>query len=470
MSSTDTIVHILPPINSTQEAEPYKSKGIRVNTEEIKDRPVLRRDNTGLRNFLADSQGSQNVGYDGEVDTLRHLGRFYNWILTFSVVTRYAFYILPVATLLAIPLSIFATIHYESNIKEIRIMGLFVWLEIVWCSLWIAKLCSKTLPRAFRLCCGVISAGTRKHSLMIKALEVPLSIVFWVIACWASIPVIAAFNPETDVTVTGSSVHWIRSLQKGFLASIPVACVFLVEKMAIEFITVNYHRTQFSARIQESKRRMHLFELLYEASTILFAPYCPKFADDDYIINTSILSTVGKEIQNATDLQTGTPIRIFDNLGRLGTGVTSVFGNIVSEVTGTQRADSKSLHAVVSWALERRPASEALARRVFKSLIKEGNDALYRHDIERVLGPDNRHDAEEIFHALDKDANGDVSLEEMTMMVIELGEGRRAMTKSLHDVDRAIKALDRILMCVVLVGAGMIYGKIPRTSQSKMQS
>ncbi|KAH6701384.1 Mechanosensitive ion channel-domain-containing protein [Leptodontidium sp. MPI-SDFR-AT-0119] len=304
-------------------------------------------------------------------------------------------------------------------------MGLFVWLGIVWCSLWIAKLCSKTLPRAFRLCCEVISAGTRKHSLMIKALEVPLSIVFWVIACWASIPVIAAFNPETD---------------KGFLASIPVACVFLVEKMAIEFITVNYHRTQFSARIQESKRRMHLFELLYEASTILFAPYCPKFADDDYIINTSILSTD------------------FDNLGRLGTGVTSVFGNIVSEVTGTQRADSKSPHAVVSWALERRPASEALVRRIFKSLIKEGNDALYRHDIERVLGPDNRHDAEEIFHALDKDANGDVSLEEMTMMVIELGEGRRAMTKSLHDVDRAIKALDRILMCVVLVGAGMIYG------------
>ncbi|KAG4431774.1 hypothetical protein IFR05_012750 [Cadophora sp. M221] len=459
MSSTDTIVHILPPLNSTQEPEPYKSKGVRVNTEEVKDRPILRRDNTGLRNFLADSQASsQNVGYDGEVDTLRHLGRFYNWVLTFSVVTRYAFYILPVATLLAIPLSIFATIHYESNIKGVRIMGLFVWLEIVWCSLWIAKLCSKTLPRAFRLCCGVISAGTRKHSLMIKALEVPLSIVFWVIACWASIPVIAAFNPETNVTVTGSSVHWIRSVQKGFLASIPVACVFLVEKMAIEFITVNYHRTQFSARIQESKRRMHLFELLYEASTILFAPYCPKFADDDYIINTSILSTVGKEIQNATDLQTGTPIRIFDNLGRLGTGVTSVFGNIVSEVTGTQRADSKSPHAVVSWALERRPASEALACRVFKSLIKDGSEALYQKDIERVLGPENYHDAEEIFHALDKDANGDVSLEEMTMMVIELGEGRRAMTKSLHDVDRAIKALDRILMCVVLVGAGLIYG------------
>jgi Ca2+-binding EF-hand superfamily protein len=69
-------------------------------------------------------------------------------------------------------------------------------------------------------------------------------------------------------------------------------------------------------------------------------------------------------------------------------------------------------------------------------------------------------EVEEIFAALDKDGNGDVSLEEMTMMVIELGEGRRAMTRSLHDVDRAIKALDRILFCVVIVGAAMIYGKL----------
>lgn len=251
----------------------------------------------------------------------------------------------------------------------------------------------------------------------------------------------------------------MNQLQKAFLASIPASCVFLVEKILIEFITVNYHRTQFSAKIHESKRRMHLFELLYEASAILYPPYCPKFANDDYTINTSILSTVGKGIQEVADIPGGAPVRIFDNLGRLGTGVTSVFRNIVSEVTGNQATDSKSPHAVVSWALERKAASEALAHRVFTALVAEGNDALYQKDIERVLGAENERIVEEIFHALDKDGNGDVSLEEMAMMVTELGEGRRAMTRSLHDVDRAIKALDRILMVCVLVGAGMIYGK-----------
>ncbi|CZR69410.1 uncharacterized protein PAC_19310 [Phialocephala subalpina] len=454
--STDTIVHILPletdPLKNAQ-----KAKGYTVTTQELTDRPVLGRNNTGLRNFLGDASNSQNVGYDGEVDTLRLLGRVYKKILTFSIVTRYLFYILPVAILLAIPLTIFATVAKYVNIHGVRMLGLLVWLEIVWSSLWFAKLCSRTLPYIFRICCGVMSAGTRKHSLMIKALEVPISVVFWVIASWATIPVIAAFNKNTAiVTVTSSSVPWIDTLQRVFLASIPVSCVLLVEKAIIEFITVNYHRTQFSARIRESKRRMHLFELLYEASTILYAPYCAKFADDDYAINTSILSTVGKGVQDVAEV--GTPIRLFDNLGRLGTGVAEVFGNIVSEVTGTQKQDSKSPHAIVSWALERRSASEALARRVFNSLVAEGNDALYQKDIERVLGPENQRDAEEIFHALDKDGNGDVSLEEMTMMVIELGEGRRAMTRSLHDVDRAIKALDRILMIVVLVGGGMIYG------------
>lgn len=456
MSSTDTIINILPPLRTHSDAPEYKEKEFIVTTEELKERPILQRDNTGLRNFINNvPTENQTIGYDGEANTLRFLGRIYTKILTYSIVTRYTFYILPVAMLLGIPLAIFGTIAKDANIDGVKMMGLFVWLEIIWTSLWVTNLCSKLLPRVFRFFCGVISAGTRKHSLMIKALEVPLSIVFWVITSWATIPVIDVFNGK-HVTVTSSSIHWISTLQKVFLASIPVACVFLVEKAIIEFITVNYHRTQFSARIHESKRLMHLFELLYEASTILHPQYCAKFADDDYIINTGILSTVGKNLQEVTAV--GTPVRIFDELGRLGEGVTSIFGNIVSEVTGGQRVDSKSPHAVVSWALERKPASEALARRVFNSLVAHGHDELYIKDIERVIGAENETEVEEIFSALDKDSNGDVSLEEMTMMVIELGEGRRAMTRSLHDVDRAIKALDRILLCIVLVGAGMIYG------------
>jgi hypothetical protein len=297
---------------------------------------------------------------------------------------------------------------------------------------------------------------------MIEALEFPISLLVWTIICWATIPVITAFNNDQDniyANVTGSSVHWVRILQKVFLASIPVSGLFLAEKVVIELITVNYHRTQFAAKISESKHRTYLFELLYEASAVLYPPYCEKFAGEDATINPTLISTVGKNIVEAAALNPASPLRVFDDLGRLGNGAVSVFGNIVSEATGIQRQDTTSPHFVVTWALEQKESSEALARRVFKSLVAEGNDALYQSDIEKVLGRENEREVEEIFNALDKDNNGDVSLAEMTMMVIELGNDRRATASSLHDVDRAIKALDRILLCVVIVGSALIYGK-----------
>lgn len=120
MSSTDTIINILPAMDTPlRDADHFKSKGYTVTTEELTERPVLNRNNTGLRNFLGNTQENQNVGYDSEVVTLRLLGRIYNKILTFSIVTRYAFYVFPVAIMLGIPLIVFATVDKHLNIQGI---------------------------------------------------------------------------------------------------------------------------------------------------------------------------------------------------------------------------------------------------------------------------------------------------------------------------------------------------------------
>jgi hypothetical protein len=132
MSSTDTIINILPPLHTDSDVPAYKDKGDTVTTEELKERPILRRDNTGLRNFINDiPPENQRIGYDGEVDTFRLLGRIYTKILTYSIVTRYAFYIFPVALLLSIPLIIFGTVKKDADIEGVKMMGLFVWLEII---------------------------------------------------------------------------------------------------------------------------------------------------------------------------------------------------------------------------------------------------------------------------------------------------------------------------------------------------
>jgi Ca2+-binding EF-hand superfamily protein len=52
-------------------------------------------------------------------------------------------------------------------------------------------------------------------------------------------------------------------------------------------------------------------------------------------------------------------------------------------------------------------------------------EALYKTDLHEVLGKTRFDEVEDVFHVLDRDGNGDVSLEEMTMLVIDISEDRK---------------------------------------------
>ena len=130
------------------------------------------------------------MGEDGEGDTLTHMGRVYDKILHFSVVTRYLLYVLPLAILIAIPIIIGATVSEKANFGGVRIVWIFTWVEIVWLSLWVSKLAAQALPSIFQFLCGIVSSGTRKYALVLQNLEIPLSLAGWALAALATfIPV-----------------------------------------------------------------------------------------------------------------------------------------------------------------------------------------------------------------------------------------------------------------------------------------
>jgi hypothetical protein len=132
------------------------------------------------------AKGSGNRQEDDDV--LGAMGRFYDKVKNFSIVTRYMLYVLPVSLLLAIPIIIGATAAPKAALGGVRIVWIFAWVEIVWNSLWVSKLFSKILPWLFEFLCGVVSVGTRKYSLIIKSLEIPLSLVFWMLCSWRKFP------------------------------------------------------------------------------------------------------------------------------------------------------------------------------------------------------------------------------------------------------------------------------------------
>ncbi|KAJ4305188.1 hypothetical protein N0V90_000719 [Kalmusia sp. IMI 367209] len=241
---------------------------------------------------------------------------------------------------------------------------------------------------------------------------------------------------------------WMSKVGSVLLALLVCTCIILAERVLIQLISISYHRKQFDTKIKDSKRNIYLLGQMYDASRALFPEYCNEFAEEDYIIQDSLPFVIGgsrKATMGHNRSGSKTPMRLLQNVGRVGDKVT-VF-------------DPNSAHSIVLEALENNRSAEALARRIWLSFVVEGKNELYQEDLAEVMGAGRQHEAEECFGALDKDGNGDISLEEMIMTVAEFGRERKSIASSMHDVDQAINALDALLFTIVFVVCIFVIGK-----------
>jgi small-conductance mechanosensitive channel len=409
-----------------------------------------------------------DVGYDGEEDTITTMGRIYKKILDFSIITRYMLYVAPLALILAIPIIVGGPpITDNPQIGKVRLRWFFVWVEIVWCSLWASKLVAHFLPFIFQMLVGVVNSGIRKYSLVIRSLQIPLSLVGWTVTSLATFLPIMTRNPirrnlpapegVTDWNPTKPD-EWENIVQQVLGAFVVASLIFLAEKLIIQLISINYHRKQFTARIKASKHNIFLLSLLYDASRQMFPAYCNEFAEEDATIADQLNLNLGNGKKSHARSGSQTPMRMLQrNVGRVGDKISAAVGNVASEITGKEVFNSNSAHSIVIQALEKRRTSEALARRIWMSFVVEDRDALVQDDFLEVLGSAKRQQAEEAFVAIDNDANGDISLDEMVMAVVEFSRERKSIASSMHDVDQAITVLDRLLCTVVLVAIVFVF-------------
>lgn len=265
-------------------------------------------------------------------------------------------------------------------------------------------------------------------------------------------------NPDQRNATPTTRPHWEDVVNQILAALLVASLIFLAEKLLVQLISISYHRKQFDKKIKDSKRNIYLLSLLYDASRALFPAYCNEFAEEDYLINDSINLPVKKSASGHARSGSATPMRLLQNAGRVGGNITAAFGNMAHEVTGKQVFNPTAAHSIVVEALEKNKSSEALARRIWLSFVVEGKDTLYQDDIVEVLGSEQRAEAEECFASLDRDGNGDVSLDEMILTVCETSRERKSIASSLHDVDQAIIVLDNLLCTIVFVICIFVFG------------
>jgi hypothetical protein len=264
-------------------------------------------------------------------------------------------------------------------------------------------------------------------------------------------------NPDQRLIGPFGPTAWELVMQQILAAFLVTSLIFLIEKFLVQMISISYHRKQYDLKIQESKDHVHLLCVLYDASRALFPAYCPEFAEEDNLINDSI-QIGGKKGSNHARSGSATPLRLLQNVGRFGDNMVSKFGHVAHEITGKQVFNPTSAHSIVVEALEKIKSSEALAKRIWMSFVVEGKEALYEQDILEVLGEDQQAEAERAFASLDKDGNGDISLDEMILAVCEVGRQRKAIASSMHDVDQAIDVLDNLLLSVAFIVCVFVFG------------
>ncbi|KAI1519485.1 Mechanosensitive ion channel [Pyrenophora tritici-repentis] len=390
-----------------------------------------------------------------EKTALNRMGRIYNKILNWSIVTRYMIYVAPVALLLAIPIILSQTGTITGSIGDTNQKMFWIWIEIIWLSFWTMKIVAHFLPRIFEFLIGVVSPGVKKYALLLQAVEKPLSFVLWMIVNQATFPALVRPIPERTGPKTPT---WLNTMQSVLLALLVCTIIILAERVLIQLISISYHRKQFDDKIKESKRNIYLLGVLYDTSRALFPAYCNEFSEEDYIIQDTILDLgFGSKKGTAKHGRSGsrTPMRLIQEVGRdagrIGDKITSVFGTIASEITGKKVFDPNSAHSVVITALERNKSAEALAKRIWMSFVVEGRNELYLEDLVEVMGPGRQEEAEECFAAIDRDGNGDISLEEMIITVTDYARQRKSINSSMHDVDQAINALDGLIMTIAVI-------------------
>ena len=323
---------------------------------------------------------------------------------------------------------------------------LYLWLFISWANLVFWVFIAMIFPYVFKFMASFLNPGQAKYWHILRMLRSGIVFVGGSIGCYVAFCIVRSFPdlffPITDMfqlimnnedlimnakkekgdteveklliklltksTTVPSKMPWQRIANDLLTTLMLWAACFFTEKLLITFIAVHYHYRAGGKRIEAQKKMRKALTTLYDASLELFEQGHEQFMDEDQLVGAS-------------------------------------FSQKLHFFKG-----KKSMY-IVDKALEDPRTSAALAKRIWLSLVPEGRDVLTTDDVVEVIKSNRRQEAEECFAAIDVNHNGDLTLNEMVLTVMEMGRSRRAIYQGMQDIDRALQTLNWILL-IVLTG------------------
>ena len=278
-----------------------------------------------------------------------------------------------------------------------------------------------------------------------KQLELPATLFFW----WLAIEI--SFLPTMKNHHTNgnkATKDWERTTNK-VLVSIFVGMVLnFVEKIIVQLIAISFHLRTYADRIELNKFQISSLAKLYKFSKEKIAMEDSEFEQNGPASGARTPGQLVKEAQKNTK----------EALNRFG----DLAGRVAGDFTGREITKSTHPHQVVLTLLGSTGGSQILARRLYRTFAREETETVHSDDLKNAFETDE--EAEAAFSMFDKDMNGDISMEELESVCIEIGRERKSITASLKDLDSVISKLDDVFMFIVVVITILVFISLISTS------
>lgn len=371
---------------------------------------------------------------DGDIPNSK-FARFYQFLLSVSIVTRWTLFIIPVLAIVWIPGIIGLTASHSGEIWGVRLIWWSIWLSVVWGGWWACLAGAMILPSIVRHTVGVVAVGARRYIDWLGALRRYVAFVAWTAAIWiAYSPLI---NSRQDKNSSPKNRNIISFVGKFLFGLYLCAALLLFEKFSIQWIAAKFHERSYAERIAEQKFAVKTLTTLYRHSTDLHERNHPYGGEKQPMINPKRI--VKQAIRGVRFAATTT---------------TTALGNVASEIAGSSVLQPNSPQAMVKTALESASKTKLLAHRLFHSFRKSDRDYMVFQDINRFFP--SLEEADGAFTLFDRDGNGDVSLEEVEQACAEIHREQLSIEHSMSDLDSAVGRLDNLFMSLYVIVAALI--------------
>ncbi len=280
-----------------------------------------------------------------------------------------------------------------------------------------------------------------------KQLELPATLFFW----WLAIEV--SFLPTMKnhhVDGNKATREWEGTMNKVLVALFVGFVLNFIEKIIIQLIAISFHLRTYQDRIELNKFQIGSLAKLYKFSKEKIAMEDSEFEQN----GDNTASGARTPGQVLTEAQKNIKVG-FNKFG-------DIAGKVAGDFTGRQVTNSGHPHQVVLQLIGTTSGAQVLARRLYRTFARPETETVHAEDLNNAFDSDE--EAAAAFSMFDKDMNGDISMEELEAVCVEIGRERKSITASLKDLDSVVSKLDDVFMFIVLIITIIVFISLISTS------